>query len=630
MPVNRLSPVCDTVDRNIIIYIFPRYLSFLVRSDVDNSTISEEVSDIFRDNDFVLKPLQPFEKTFSWEINRKDNSYSWTSTGCDATFDGIKLPVCRGIYYRVEGEDVDITCQINNTYGQVEVNDVNETNILSFPVFKNFRWNLGKGSTAVSVDASFKINPNNISELTLRITDLTAETFNQEITLWGLFKKLTYGILKVKFGSFIIYKQKETFEYIQVPQGHIVCLTAMPFYSFSETDEHLAIHHISSFAKENLTGDNNDACSDTDKGCGPLTHALINLSKIENIFNENLFSKEMKLNSFYFSTRLNESGKQTANSYTCVCENSYGQHTFSIQRNHYNASSKKSYTSEIKLPYTFVILPRGHVHYSTNKYNELQKEVRNAINEENNNWRYPWKYFADDLRFDNAINNQLQNVIIMIILIEIPMIIGTLIKVYCIIVVNRLAKTILKPKFPLVICDELHTCISQTNIGNFAVDENATHDIMIIASDNDYDFASKNLIPFFNDLGFSILLPQTDINGGQSNINGYSQAVVSSVMYVVVGTRDFENDPWSNNFILSDLILPHMYEQRRNQHRILIIKFNNVNIPRPLRWNEHVTIADWSSRQTDNDNFRTLKNKLKSMTEARLMSEKNVCTCTLQ
>ncbi|VDI59559.1 Hypothetical predicted protein [Mytilus galloprovincialis] len=609
MAVKRVSTEYDTVDRNI-------FLSFLVRSDEDNSTISVEVLDIFRENDLVLKPLQPFERTFSWEIYRQNNSSSWTTTGCDATFDGDKLPVCRGIYYRVEGEDVDIICQINNTYGLVEVNEVNETNILSFPVFDNFRWNLGEGSgvTNVSLNELFKIKPNNISELTLRITDLTAKTFNQEITLWGLFKKIPNGILKVKFGSFIIYKQKETFQYIHVPQGYIVSLTAMPFYSFSETGEHFAIHHISSLANENFTGDNNEACSDKDKGCGPMIHVLFNMSKIGNIFNEPLFSKDITLNSIYVSTRLNESGKHTAKSYSCVCENSYGQHTYSILRNNYNASSKLSYMSEIRLPHTFVILPRGLTHYWANKYSSLKKNVKKAINKENNKWRDPWEYFADDLRIDKGINTLSQKVIVGIVLFEIPLTIGILIKLYCIVIVNRLAKTILKPKFPIPISEVLLSDV-QTNIGDYVVDGIITHDIMIVASDDDYDFVVQNLIPFFRGLCYSVFFPQNDINGGQSNINSYSQAVASSKLYVVVATTNFKNDVWNNVFVLSNLILPKMYEQRCSQHRIFIIKFNDVNIPRPLRWYEHVTIADWSTRRTGEDNFKTLKNKFKSLIE---------------
>lgn len=162
-------------------------------------------------------------------------------------------------------------------------------------------------------------------------------------------------------------------------------------------------------------------------------------------------------------------------------------------------------------------------------------------------------------------------------------------------------------------------CITRANIGNFVIDENITHDIMIIAardSKRDYAFAVHNLIPFFEDLGLSILFPQTDLHGGQSNINGYSEAVFSSSIYVVVGTIDFENDPWSNGFIFSDLILSQMNEQQQNQHRILLIKFSDVNIPYALTWNEHVTIANWSIRQSDDDNYRTLRNKFKSMIEA--------------
>ncbi|CAG2201893.1 unnamed protein product [Mytilus edulis] len=210
-----------------------------------------------------------------------------------------------------------------------------------------------------------------------------------------------------------------------------------------------------------------------------------------------------------------------------------------------------------------------------------------------------------------------------IILADVVMMIQIFFKVYCKVFVHHVAKIILKPKFPQSICDKLLPVVNG-NIGDYSVEGNVTHDIMVVASDNDYDFVVQKLIPFFEVLGLSVLLPQTDINGGQSNINGYSQAVVKSLMYVVVGTRDFENDSWNNNFILSDLILPQMYEQQGHQHIILIMKFNDVNIPRPLRWNEHVTIADWSTRQSDDDNFRRLKNKLKSMTEALFMTEQNV------
>lgn len=64
-------------------------------------------------------------------------------------------------------------------------------------------------------------------------------------------------------------------------------------------------------------------------------------------------------------------------------------------------------------------------------------------------------------------------------------------------------------------CAELHISNSIVNIRDYVVDGNVTHDIMIVASDDDYDFAVHHLIPFFSDLGFSCILPQTDIKGGQ-------------------------------------------------------------------------------------------------------------------
>ncbi|CAC5420822.1 unnamed protein product [Mytilus coruscus] len=408
----------------------------------------KQITDIFRDKDYALKPLQPFERRISWEIYRNNSSQSWSYTGFDAKFDKVKLPVCREIYYRVEGEDVDITCRINDTYGLVTMNEDDETNFIVMGIsdFDHFKWYLGNGLTIGSLNVQKQFDNIALSKLTLRINDLAAENFNQEITLWGYLNK-NKETLKVKFGSFFIYKQKE-------------------------------------------------------------------------IFN------------------------------------------FSAMTRHYNASSNKSYLSETKLPYTFVILPRGLAHFAVNKYKELQKDVRKLKDEGKTDWRDPWRYFADDLRFDYFISYQVQKVIFMIILVESTIVIGIFIKVYCKVCVHHLAKIILKPRFPLAIRDELR--ISKVNIGNFVVDGNVTHDIMIIASDNNYDFVVKNLYPFFKDLGLSILFPQTDIHGGQSNFNGYSQAVVSSVIYVVVATTDFENDPRSNNFILSDLILPRMYEQRRN------------------------------------------------------------------
>ncbi|CAG2206958.1 unnamed protein product [Mytilus edulis] len=351
-----LCPVSCECGDPFILTLFSYYLHFygwfyfIVRYDLDNSTISVEVTDILRNSDHVLKPLEPFERTMSWEICRKHGSHSWTTTtGFDAAFEGNKMPICRSIYYRVEGEDVDITCKINNTFGVVDVKNGYKHYFIDFHVFNRFEFDLA----------------------------------------------------------------------------------------------------------------------------------------------------------------------------------------------------------------------------------------------------------------------------------DVVMMIQIFFKVYCKVFVHHVAKIILKPKFPQSICDKLLPVVNG-NIGDYSVEGNVTHDIMVVASDNDYDFVVQKLIPFFEVLGLSVLLPQTDINGGQSNINGYSQAVVTSVMYVVVGTRDFENDSWNNNFILSDLILPQMYEQQGHQHIILIMKFNDVNIPRPLRWNEHVTIADWSTRQSDDDNFRRLKNKLKSMTEALFMTEQNV------
>lgn len=91
-------------------------------------------------------------------------------------------------------------------------------------------------------------------------------------------------------------------------------------------------------------------------------------------------------------------------------------------------------------------------------------------------------------------------------------------KFYCFLFVHRAAKLILKPKFPIPIIEVLLPDV-QTNIGDYAVEENITHDIMIVASDDDYQFVVHNLIPFsISDLGYSLLFPQNDINGGQSNI----------------------------------------------------------------------------------------------------------------
>ncbi|CAG2201891.1 unnamed protein product [Mytilus edulis] len=230
MVIGDLSNDFMVKNKSQVIYVFNGWLYFLVRSDIDNSSISVEVTDIFRDQDYVLKPLQPFERTISWEIYRHNSSNSWSYTRFDAKFDDDKLPVCRGIYYRVEGENVVITCKINNTYGLVEVNEGSTINCMSFPVFDHVQWYLGNGLTTGSLKVSHKIKPNNILEFTLRITDLKAEKFKHEITLWGLFNQ--EETLRVKFESFFINKQKEISKCVHVPQGHIVSYNAMPFYSF--------------------------------------------------------------------------------------------------------------------------------------------------------------------------------------------------------------------------------------------------------------------------------------------------------------------------------------------------------------------------------------------------------------
>lgn len=269
----------------VIIYVFNGWLYFLVRSDIDNSSISIEVTDIFRDKDYVLKHLQPFERTISWEIYRHNSRDSWSYTGFDAKFDDDKLPVCKGIYYRIEGEDVVITCKINNTYGMVEVNGGSTINCMSFPVFDHIQWYLGSGLTTGLLKVSPKIKPNNVSELTLRITDLKAEHFKHEITLWGLFNQ--GGTLRVKFGSFFINKQKEISKYVHVPQGHIVSYKEMPFYSFSDIQSNMYTADSRSFVSLIFSTLNTNAVYfDIDKGCGPMIRVLFDMSKIGDIFYE--------------------------------------------------------------------------------------------------------------------------------------------------------------------------------------------------------------------------------------------------------------------------------------------------------------------------------------------------------
>ncbi|CAG2201894.1 unnamed protein product [Mytilus edulis] len=333
-------------------YANPTYNQQFQRQPFRNS-VARRVTDILRNKDRVLKHLEPSERTISWEMYHQNRSHSWKNTGSDATYEGNKMPVCRSIYYRVEGEDVDITCKINNTNGLVGVKNY----FIDFHLFSRFEWDLGKNLTDYSLKLLTKVKVKNTVEMVLRITDLTAGYLNHEIILWGIFKTSSKQTFRVKFGSFFINKQKEIFNYIHVPQGHIVSLNAMPFYSFSETDDHFVFHNISSIVDEHISGDTNAVCSDIFKGCGPMIHVLYNMSKVVRI-NKNPLPTEMKLNSYSVATKPNETGIQIAKSYTCVCENGYGQHTYSIFRNLYNTSSKSEYISEIKLPYKFFILPR--------------------------------------------------------------------------------------------------------------------------------------------------------------------------------------------------------------------------------------------------------------------------------
>lgn len=340
------------------------WFHILVRTDLDSSTISVEVNDILRNEDCVLPPLRSFERTVSWQIYRNNNSTSRQSAGVDATFNGKKLPVCRKIYYRVVGEDVDINCHIDNTDGSVILKEVNINRIINFRNFENLEWDLGRRLSINSYKLpNVELMPSSKSNITLRITDLTAENFKEEITLWGIskFKDIT---LKVKIGSFFINKQKEMLKSIHVPEGHILSLNSLAFYSFSTTDDHLVVHNITSIVEDNISGNTNAVCSDIFQGCGPMINVLFNMSKVGNIFNKEPWTKDMMLNSYQVAASLIETGIQIAKSFTCVCETSYGQHTYSILRPLFNHSSNQTYISEIILPYRFLILPRGLTHFA--------------------------------------------------------------------------------------------------------------------------------------------------------------------------------------------------------------------------------------------------------------------------
>ncbi|CAG2220897.1 unnamed protein product [Mytilus edulis] len=180
------------------------------------------------------------------------------------------------------------------------------------------------------------------------------------------------------------------------------------------------------------------------------------------------------------------------------------------------------------------------------------------------------------------------------------MIFVLLVKLYNYICVRQLSKYILirNPQYALS-----GTC--PCNIGNLSITEDTKYDIMIIYNEEEYNLVKYSFVPFFENHKLSVFVDARDMIAGRTKARAYSEAVQSCRNFVIIGSETFVNDQWNNEFILGDLILQMIHEHQG--HHVVVVKWNNAEVPQAFRWDPKITIIEWSERRSTSENMAIFK-----------------------
>lgn len=513
-----------------------------------------------RTKDYELPELQTYERHHVGEISISGSMelppvivYNGNSVN------GTRGLSCRKMFYRVVGEDIDITCSVK----------LYRTHLgLIYGDEQPFYWMKTKHIIKPSGNQATYIKDDTIHYI---IRSLKPEDFDKEISLWLKYTD-NYLTINTKIGYFFIHLQKDLVNSVHVQNGYIMCVKNLHFYTMSTSDDVLVSQNISSMF-ENIHGDTTNICTNKFNGCSPFVHYL---------YNKTFHSDTTGLNYVHISPLKNEF---IGTSLSCICETAYGKHTFVVQRNRFIENTTTYLLEDIKLPYLFVVLPIGITSFSRSKYDKLREDVLNSLSTRKGNWRYAFRFFVDDEQNFYYYMHILENFVIFLFACDMCMAFVIMIKLYNLLFVRQIAKFILVPVHRIVIPENC-----QYNFGNLSPFNAILYDIMIVYNCEENELVQNVFAPFFENRGLSVFMEDRDMTPGRSRISAISEAVQSSRTFVIVGTESFLRDQWNTEFVVGDLILQILHE--RQEHHVIVIKWNNVAVPAPLSWDLKVTIVD--------------------------------------
>lgn len=535
----------------------------------------------FRMEDYELRELLLYERHYAGEISFPGSmGRPPMSLYNGESLNGMPVLSCRKMFYRVLGEDIDITCYIKiyRTYLGLIYGDE-----------QPFYWMKTNHIIKPTGNQAAYIKDDTIHYI---IRSLKPEDFDKEISLWV--KHTINGLtIKIKIGYFFIHLQKDLVHYVHVQNGYIMFIGNLHFYTMSTSDDVLVSQNISSIF-ENIHGDTTNICTNEFNGCSPFVHFL---------YNGTLHSRTTGLNYVQISPFKNGF---IGTSISCICETAYGKHSFFVQRNRFIENTTTYLLEDIKLPYLFVVLPTGITSFSRSKYDKLREDVFNSVSTRKGNWRYSFRFFVDDEQKFYYYMHILEILVISLFICEMCMSVVVMIKLYNRIFVRQSAKFILVPVHRIA---KPENC--QYAFGNLSPFNAVRYDIMIVYNCEEYDLVQNVFVPFFENRGLSVYIEDRDMTLGRSRTSAISEAVQSSRTFVIVGTESFLRDQWNNEFVVGDLILQIIHEHQG--HHVIVIKWNNVVVPRPLSWDQKVTIVDWSDRRSLRDNLTILRNRIRSV-----------------
>lgn len=266
------------------------------------STISVQLGADLRNSDYKLPELQSYERLHSYQIL---SNGKLTYEGSYAKINNVRAPLCSKVYYRVPGEDVQISCDA--VIWKTEL--VDYKNITFTGIYRSYFWKQNSKPVQGFHLESYRKD----TSFYLEIRSVRPEDFSKEISFWGE-TSITYPdkvlTVRIKIGYFFLQVQKSIEHYVHVPNGYVLNIQTLKFYAQSTYDDLVVSYNVSSIVSKNVSGDTSTLCNKKFDGCSPFVQSLY-----KDFYN--IFFDKRELNSIQLSFSNNA---YFANSLSCVCD----------------------------------------------------------------------------------------------------------------------------------------------------------------------------------------------------------------------------------------------------------------------------------------------------------------------